>query len=135
MIAVWAERAWTVRMGKLPVGAFLVVAALTARFIILLSVSEPPQWTWPVHRAQLIQRLSGLNRRQLVIVRYPAPDWRIEEEWVYNGADIDSQRVIFAHDLGPDQNGPLLSRYSDRAVSLLTFDSASGRERTEPYVK
>jgi hypothetical protein len=88
---------------------------------------------WNYRRADLIQRLSALNRGQLVIVRYPTPDWQIGEEWVYNSADIDGQRVVFAHDLGVEENRPLLSYYPNREVHLLTFDPASGQEKIEPY--
>jgi hypothetical protein len=81
----------------------------------------------------LIDRLSVLGRPQLVIVRYPSPDWHVGEEWVYNGADIDRQRVVLAHDLGTEQDRALLSYYPDRTALLLTFDSASGQEQIEPY--
>lgn len=133
MIAVWAERAWPLRLGKFRVGAFLVVLALLARSLLLILIPGPPPLVWPVHRVALIERLSALKQRQLVIVRYPAPGWHILTEWVYNSADIDGQRVIFAHDLGPVQNQALLSHYSDRAVSLLTFDPTSGQESLQPY--
>jgi hypothetical protein len=89
--------------------------------------------SWPYRRAALIERLSKLERRQLVIVRYPRPDWKIAEEWVYNGADIDRQRVVFAHDLGAEQDRALVDYYPDRTTLLLTFDSVSGQEHIEPY--
>jgi len=68
-----------------------------------------------------------------VIVRYPSPGWRITEEWVYSSADIDHQRVVFAHDFGLEQNRALLNYYPDRTALLLTFDPASGQEHIEPY--
>jgi hypothetical protein len=68
-----------------------------------------------------------------VIVRYPAPDWHVAEEWVYNGADIDGERVVFAHDLGTEQDRALLDYYPDRTALLLTFESVSGQEHIEPY--
>jgi hypothetical protein len=84
-------------------------------------------------RDTLIERLSALDQRQLVIVRYPSPDWEVDQEWVYNGADIDRQRVVFAHDLGTEQDGALLGYYPDHKAWLLTFDSISGQEKIEPY--
>ena len=124
-IAVWAERvvsaerAYSRRIGKKPLGLILVLAALGEPAILQLAVQTPQLWknsvrtssgddsneqdqdNWPRDRAALIERLSTSERPQLVIVRYPSPDWNVGEEWVYNGADIDHQRVIFAHDLGP----------------------------------
>ena len=93
----------------------------------------PLQASWSERRFALIERLSSLDRPQLVIVRYPSPDWHLGDEWVYNGADIDGQRVIFAHDLGADQDRALLDYYWDRAALLLTFNSASGQEQIEPF--
>ena len=34
----------------------------------------------------------------------PFKGWDIGAEWVYNGADIDHKRVVFAHDFGTEQN-------------------------------
>jgi hypothetical protein len=92
-----------------------------------------PANDWPSRDKALIARLSRLDRPQLVIVRYPWLSWRVEEEWVYNGADIDHQRVIFAHDLGTEENRALLNYYPGRSVLLLTFDPVSGEEKIEPY--
>jgi hypothetical protein len=144
MIAVWAERAWNLRIRKLRVGVALVLLALASPAIAAIAVHSPVSrllkinrvgWdpNWPYRRAALIERLSKLDRRQLVIVRYPAPDWHIMEEWVYNGADIDGERVVFAHDLGTEQDRALLDYYPDRTALLLTFESVSGQEHIEPY--
>jgi hypothetical protein len=156
MIAIWAQSVWDLRLGKLPFGIAVVVLVLLSlpAHDILSHFRKPAEPSnvastevtnreviagdsatedWSPQRAGLIQGLSALDRPQLVIVRYPAPNWRVSEEWVYNGADIDSQRVIFAHDFGPDQDRALLSYYPNRTVSLLTFDSASGQEHLQPY--
>jgi hypothetical protein len=149
LIAVWAERAWNLRVRKVRVGAALVLLAFTTLAITSFLYVSTDTWNrpliqpdrantdplnWPNRRAALIERLSALGQRQLVIVRYPSPDWNINVEWVYNGADIDQQRVIFAHDLGTEQNRAMLNYYPDRTVLLLTFDSASWREKIEPYI-
>ena len=73
-------------------------------------------------RAEFIRRLSTFDGEQLVIVRYPYPAWRVGEEWVYNSANIDAQRIVFAHDLGIEQNRALLDYYPRRRVWLMTFD-------------
>lgn len=41
--------------------------------------------------------------------------------------------MVFAHDLGAEEDRTLLRYYPDRAALLLTFDSASGQEHIEPY--
>jgi hypothetical protein len=148
MIAVWAARAWNLCVRKQPVGVALVLLALTFPAIVELPshlMQRPPgslsgdSGNMPSlryglgQRDTLIERLSALDQRQLVIVRYPSPDWEVDQEWVYNGADIDRQRVVFAHDLGTEQDGALLGYYPDHKAWLLTFDSISGQEKIEPY--
>jgi hypothetical protein len=90
MIAVWAEHAWKYQIYGLPAGKALVLFALASPAIAGLSaVLSSPKGeaaihpngpgtgpaNWPEHRVALIERLSALNGRQLVIVRYPSPDW------------------------------------------------------------
>jgi len=146
MTAVWATQAWELRMRAWRIGRPLVVLALLSPPLLTalphvihrskraMGIDKgQPANDWPSKYKALIGRLSHLDRPQLVIVRYPWLSWRVEEEWVYNGADIDHQRVIFAHDLGTEENRALLSHYPDRSVLLLTFDPVSGEETIEPY--
>jgi hypothetical protein len=146
LIAAWAERAWTFRAWGIPVGKALVLLALSSPAIDSLAnrvvamkvdVFRPPQSMGPPdcgnRREALIKRLSALDRRQLVIVRYPSPGWKIFEEWVENDADIDHERVVFAHDFGAEENRDLLRYYPERTAWLLTFDTATAQEHIEPY--
>jgi hypothetical protein len=97
---------------------------------ILMPTEEP---SWGQSRRALIERLSALGGPQLVIVRYPNTSWNVGEEWVYNGAGIDRQRVVFAHDLGAAEDRALVAYYPDRKTWLLTFDPRSGQERIQPF--
>jgi len=150
LIAVWAEHAWNLRVRKVPIGAVLVLLALLSpvlftpvflpmvdsllpRPIGLFFSRAPSKDKWPDRRAALIRLLSARQKPQLVIVRYPLPGWRVPEEWVYNGADIDHQRVVLAHDFGPEQDQALLNYYPDRTAWLLTFNPETGLEHLQPY--
>ena len=74
---------------------------------------ENPMWryeTWdtinggdPDGRIAIARELAALEGKQLVFVRYGPR--HVFNEWVYNGADIDSQRVVWARDLGAAENG------------------------------
>jgi hypothetical protein len=145
MIAIWTERALHAENLKSPprvvLGLLLLVWLGQSAFRLArvqyrvmkdgYTVCYPDDW--PSQRAALIRRLSALGRPQLVIVRYPTPDWNVFEEWVYNSADIDHQRVVFAHDLGPEKDKSLLQYYHDREPLLLTFDSISRKAEVRPY--
>ena len=52
-------------------------------------------------------------------------------EWVYNGADIDHAKIVWARDMGNDQNEELLRYYNDRRVWLL--DADAGPPQLTPY--
>ena len=53
-------------------------------------------------------------------------------EMVYNGADIDGQRVIWARDLGPQRNAALRAYYRGRKFWYLPTDEWSGPGRPRP---
>jgi len=87
-----------------------------------------------VLRVALRSRIAGPLQehpgRHLIIVRYNGV-LRPIDEWVYNGADIDGAQVVWAHDLGPEQNRRLISYFHDRDVWL--FQPNIDPERIEPY--
>jgi hypothetical protein len=72
-------------------------------------------------RPLLIANLERQEGRHLVIVRY-TPKHRIHDEWVYNRADIDASDIVWAQDMGTDQNRELLDYYRGRKIWLLQPD-------------
>lgn len=133
-----ADKSWRIRIGSFPCGAVLtcLVFAAACAFPLKSAIQTArygagPDTSFQFARARLIRRLSEMEGEHLVIVRYPWPPWRVGDEWVYNGAEIDSQRVVFAHDLGAKENGQLLRYYPQRRKWLLTFDGDVAR--LEPY--
>jgi hypothetical protein len=92
---------------------------------------------FPELRQALLHNLETLPGNHLVIVRY-SPTHKFLEEWVYNRADIDSAKVVFAREMDAAHNQALLAYFRDRRVWLLEPDSsplrlqyALGTERAE----
>jgi hypothetical protein len=57
------------------------------------------------------------------MVRY-APDHNVQEEWVYNRADIDGSAIVWARDMGDAANRELLDYYhASRKIWLLEADA------------
>jgi hypothetical protein len=83
-------------------------------------------WYGPGHfgteRARIEAELEQLPGRQLVIVRYSPNHNPSFNEWVYNAADIDGSKVIWAQDMGPANDLELIHYYKDRRVWLVQPD-------------
>jgi len=75
-------------------------------------------------RARVLEQLSAKPGRHLVMVRY-APDHDFLIEHVYNGPDIDAQRVVWALDRGAAEDRALFAYYPDRMVWLYQPDGPS----------
>jgi hypothetical protein len=87
---------------------------------------------YPERRIDVNQALAEVSGKQLVIVRY-SPRHIFQDEWVYNRADIDDAQVVWARDLGQEQNQELLNYYPDRNVWLLEPDEQP--PSITPYVR
>jgi hypothetical protein len=72
-------------------------------------------------RAHIEAELEQLPGRQLAIVRY-SPDHYPFDEWVYNAANIDSSKVIWARGMDAANDLELIHYYKDRNVWLVQPD-------------
>jgi hypothetical protein len=72
-------------------------------------------------RASIQRKLMQTPGEHLVFVRY-APDHEPFAEWVYNDADLDRAKVVWARDMGIAENQRLLSYFKDRQAWLLEAD-------------
>jgi hypothetical protein len=134
-----------------PAGAFLVRVlplvcggALAIRLVapgLGLPLTETTLW-WArlapsergLPRAHLRARLEGMDGQHLVIVRYgPKHDSGRHIEWVYNGANIDRGKVIWAREMGEVENTRLLQYYRDRHIWLVEPDRQP--VQLQPYQK
>jgi hypothetical protein len=105
----------------LNIPVFVVHRALNAR-----TEAEPLS----VYRAHMVQQLDAVPGLHLVIVRY-LPDHSIQNEWVYNAADIDKSKVVWAREIPGRDMHPLLAYFRNRDVWLAEPDASPPRLR--PY--
>ncbi len=109
--------------------------ACVAMLLIQVSMGPAPDdhsanagWRWPraegLARAGILRALSDSAERHLVFVRY-GPWHDPGDEWVYNGADIDSSRVVWARELDRSSNSKLMAHFKDRRVWLVEPDLPS----------
>jgi hypothetical protein len=118
-----------------PIGLDLVRAIPTiACAMVLLRVGaaaahaqvEP---AWPrgnLDRVAITHQLEGTPGRQLVIVSY-SPHHDVDWEWVYNAADIDNAKIVWAREMGDQEDQELLRYFHDRKVWHLNGDQSPAR--------
>jgi hypothetical protein len=141
-------RVW--KMGKSAVGLAMVRLTVAA-CVVMAGVRvlaeplhlEPPEWdpgnwnlVWygPQHfgteRARIKAQLEQLPGGQLAIVRY-GQDHNPLNEWVYNDADIDGSKVVWAREMDAADNQELMRYYGDRKAWLVEPDAIPAR--ISPY--
>jgi hypothetical protein len=83
-------------------------------------------------RAQFADLLSALPGKHLVIVQY-SPQHVVAREWVYNSADIDSSKIVWAREIPGVSLDPLLDYFRGRDVWVAEPDAKPPRlSRYEP---
>lgn len=126
-----------IRLGGRPLGLALSWAALSLLvFDVGLSVArhlcDPLEWACKgdPSRAAIQKALSNTPGKHLILVRYDE-DHNLHDEWVYNGAEIDTAKVLWARELDPAQNVKLFAYFKDRRIWLVEPD----KDNTEliPY--
>jgi hypothetical protein len=99
----------------------IAMAVTPVPFVLNYPMTWATTWTMPLGREEMVDRLRQEGGRHLVVVRYEAGHDPLRE-YVFNAADIDGSEVIWARDMGPEQNGELLRYYATRKVWLLLAD-------------
>jgi MFS family permease len=113
-----------------PVGPFLARATILICMImvpvqvfVLWARNKSPGWRPEgLDRQEILEKLDSHPGQQLVLVRYRPDHDVLSEEWVDNGADFNHSKVIWARDMGLEQNLELLQYYPQRTTWLVCPD-------------
>jgi len=110
--------------------AFIPVAVLCITGFKMSSdkIDIPPSSYWERGyeaqrdaRADITQWLNRRPGKHLVIVHY-AHDHPVNQEWVYNGADLAGSKIIWAREVSDSSDRQLLKYYKDRRAWLVQAD-------------
>ena len=116
------------KIGARPVGLALtrlvVLLTLVRPLVLIAYAVEHPVADWRVPRARIIRQLNAMPGKQLVLVCYK-PDHYVEQEWVYNAADIDGAKIVWAREIPGKDLTPLLDYFKDRGIWELRPDKPS----------
>ena len=117
----------------LPLVCVILLVARAALPTFALTHGLTPTWCTvdkldgpKLERARLQAELENRNQPQLVLVQY-SPGHNFNNEWVYNSADIDGAKVLWARDMGVPENEELIRYFSNRQVWLVNADEANPR--------
>ena len=131
-------RLWRWEIDRKGLALVCAIPAICIGMIILRIVAvethtqiEP---AWPrgnLKRVAIMSNLDKIPGGQLVLVRY-ARTHNVHNEYVYNSANIDQQKVVWARDMGEDKNQELVNYYGNRQVWLLEPDSSPMRLQRYP---
>ncbi len=119
----------TIRIAAQPIGVALARAAVLLlaadTFMgVAQGVCDPLKWTCQgdPSRAAIAEKLAHAPGKHLIVLRY-GEDHNLHDEWVYNGAEIDTAKVLWARELDPRQNARLFAYFKDRQIWLVEPDT------------
>ncbi len=117
------------RIGRPLAEAMMAVALLSVALgmAFRLHYGAPYQDAPLVHdRPRIAAMLEATAGKDLVVVSY-SPWHNEHDEWVYNGADLDEAPIVWARDMGPEENRRLLEYYAGRKTWQLYADELPPR--------
>ncbi|MGC1616167.1 MAG: hypothetical protein WA736_15895 [Candidatus Acidiferrum sp.] len=115
----WRSRSLGLALSR----ALVVILVLETGVNVARRACDPMWWTCTgdASRVAILEKLLHTPGKHLIMVRY-GEDHNIHDEWVYNGADIDGSKVIWARELDNQQNARLFSYFKDRRIWLVEPD-------------
>jgi hypothetical protein len=82
---------------------------------------EWPHWPYYQDRAAILAKLEQMPGKHLIFVRY-ADYHSAHEEWVYNAADIDKSKIVWANSMGYKEDEKLRNYFHDRQAWIVEPD-------------
>lgn len=131
-LRVWQrQRQWGVAVTRLLMASFAIAIFLGGLGRAIEPVLPdrlrhlPPIWEslYPIQRLRddVNELLAGIPGKHLVFVKY-SPGHCFCEEWVFNSADIASQRIIYARPYSPSSDEALIQTFKDHDAWVVEPD-------------
>jgi hypothetical protein len=83
-------------------------------------------------RGYVSEKLMSMGGRHAVFVRY-GPHHIFDDEWVYNGANIDASPIVWCRWMGPAEDGEVMQYYGDRQFWIVDVDGGGVAARLSHY--
>jgi hypothetical protein len=105
-----------------PAGKWIVAAICLGSFLLPVTPVSGFRRQEGRERQNILRQLEAIPGQHLVLTRYTLTH-DPGDEWVYNGADIDGARVVWAREMDPASNQALLRHFQTRQVWLVEPDT------------
>lgn len=126
----WSGVSWGHSLARAVPAICVAMVVLRVAAAAVGAPIEPLNRTGNPNRDTVVRELEKVPGQQLVIVHY-APTHIPHTEWVYNRADIDAAKIVWARDLGDAGNQDLLQYFKNRKTWRIEADDA--HPRLMPY--
>jgi hypothetical protein len=129
----WKLKGRPIGIGFSRLVVLAVLATVPLRVAALNRETEnDPSVQQMAYRVKFLKQLESTPGDHLVLVRYTA-DHDVGQEWVYNRADIDGAKVVWARVIPGVDSRPLLDYFRGRTVWTVDADNDPPRlERVSP---
>jgi len=95
------------------------------------TIKKDSSSSWQEQRAHLLKQLKQEDGKHLIIVSY-GPWHSVHNEWVYNEADIDSAKVVFARAINSREDCRLIEYFKLRRIWSLDADQSIPKLKSYP---
>jgi hypothetical protein len=125
-LAQWRNR----KIGQLMLWLTPLLAIAVLVVSLYGTIKKDNSSSWQEQRAQVLRELKQEDGKHLIVVSY-GPGHSFQNEWVYNEADIDHSKVVFARAINSTQDCQLVEYFKSRRIWSLDADQSI--PKLEPY--
>ncbi|MFY9223872.1 MAG: hypothetical protein WAQ98_14475 [Blastocatellia bacterium] len=122
--AIGKSLVWSVPIYYISLISYLILIGINPSTVLNYDpngIARYERSHWAFARENLILELSKEEKKSLIIVKYRQHN--IHEEWIYNEADIDKAKVVWARSLSPEKDCQLIKHFSDREIWIVEISS------------
>lgn len=122
----WREEAVGVALVR---GICVIACAMILLRVGAAAAHAQIEPAWPrgnLDRLAITRQLQATPGQHLVLVSY-GPHHDLDWEWVYNAADIDGAKIVWAREMDPQKDSDLLEYFPQRKVWHLNGDESPAR--------
>ncbi|MEX0802183.1 MAG: hypothetical protein WD688_02510 [Candidatus Binatia bacterium] len=120
------------RVGELVCWLMPLLATVLLAKSLSGAIKQNRPSAWHMERSQVVKQLKQKDGKHLVIVSY-GPNHSVHDEWVYNNADIDGAKVVFARHMDQTQDCKLAEYFRLRHLWSLDVDGVKPVPGLKPY--